>query len=348
MDRRGSRSSRLGSRLLILVLSACGGAPEPLHVDAGLHRSEIEAFAAAREAELAAPDSWLSLIGLHWLDQGQATLGASVGNDIVVPKEGAPAVLGRLLVDGTGVDFVAAEGIRITEGIDSTLNLTAGSGAFPPDVRGDPVVVEADLTADVGPGRFVVLRHGALNWIVIRRGGRVAFRLRDNESAAYDKFHGIDRYPSSVDWRVTARWIPHEKAVAVPTVLGTVSQETSPAHLEFWIGGRRHTLDVTGDLDAEQYKLVFADETSGRETYGGGSVSLGERTRRGRKGRDRLQPCVQSPVRVDGIRHVPAAQSGQSPRLCGGSGREGLGALMARAARRRARDQRVATSGEGP
>jgi uncharacterized protein (DUF1684 family) len=246
MDRRGFRWSRLVSRLLIPVLSACGGAPEPVPVDLEFHRSEIETFAAAREAELAAPDSWLSLIGLHWLDQGRSTLGASVDNEVVVPKEGVPPVLGRLFVDGTSVGFVAEEGIRITEGIDSTLNLIAGSGAFPPDVQGDPVVTEADLTADVGYERFVVLRHGDLNWIVIRRGGRVALRL------------------------VTARWVSHEKTVAVPTVLGTVSQETSPAFLEFWIGGRRHTLDVTGDPDASQYKLVFADETSGGETYGGG------------------------------------------------------------------------------
>jgi uncharacterized protein (DUF1684 family) len=241
-----------------------------LPLDPEVHRSEIETFSVAREAELTAPDSWISLIDLHWLDQGLTTLGASVDNDIVVRKEGVPPVLGRLIVDGTSVGFVSEEGIRITEGIDSTLNLTAGSGAFPPDVLGDPVVAEADLTAEVGYGRFVVLRHGSVNWIVIRRGDRVALRLRDNESAAYDDFHGIDRYPTSLDWRVTARWVPHEKTVAVPTVLGTVSQETSPAFLEFWIGGRRHTLDVTGDPDASQYKLVFADETSGQETYGGG------------------------------------------------------------------------------
>jgi uncharacterized protein (DUF1684 family) len=239
-------------------------------VDPEVHRSEIETFSVAREAELAAPDSWFSLIDLHWLNQGLTTLGASVDNDIVVQKEGIPPVLGRLIVDGTSVGFVAEEGIRITEGIDSTLNLTAGSGAFPLDVLGEPVVTEADLTAQVGYGRFVVLRHGSVNWIVIRRGDRVALRLRDNESAAYDDFHGIDRYPTSLDWRVTARWVPHEKTVAVPTVLGTVSQEKSPAFLEFWIAGRRHTLDVTGDADASQYMLVFADETSGRGTYGGG------------------------------------------------------------------------------
>jgi hypothetical protein len=99
-------------------------------------------------------------------------------------------------VDGTSVGFVAEEGIPITAGIDSTLNLTAGSGSIPPDVQRDPVVTEADLTADVGHGRFVVLRHGALNWIVIRRGDRVALRLRDNESAPLTTSTGsIDTRP---------------------------------------------------------------------------------------------------------------------------------------------------------
>jgi uncharacterized protein (DUF1684 family) len=196
MDRRGSMPTGLVSRLVVLVLLACGGAPEPLPVDPEVHRSEIEAFAAAREAELAAPDSWFSLIGLHWLEQGSTTLGASDDNDIVVQRKGVPPVLGRLLVDGTSVGFVAEEGIPITEGIDSTLNLTAGSGSIPPDVQRDPVVTEADLTADVGHGRFVVLRHGALNWIVIRRGDRVALRLRDNESAPLTTSTGsIDTRP---------------------------------------------------------------------------------------------------------------------------------------------------------
>jgi len=256
-------------RALLFLLAASGAACGP-SLDPVVHRSDVAAFAAAREAELQAPDSWLSLIGLHWLSDGETTLGSGTENDIVLPEGKADGRVGRLIVDAGSVRFVAERGARVTEGVDSTLDLSAGSGAIPPDVSRDPVVTESVLTASLGPGKHVVLRHGSINWIVIRRGERVALRLRDNKSEAYAAFHGIDRYPADPLWRVRARWVPHEKTVAVPNVLGTVSEEPSPAALEFRVGLRRYSLDVTGAPDADRYMLVFADETSGRETYGGG------------------------------------------------------------------------------
>ena len=97
-----------------------------------------------------------------------------------------------------------------------------------------------------------------------------AFKDAINANEAYADFHGIQRYPTSLDWRVTARWRPHEKTVAVPNILGTITDTPSPAALEFWVDGNRHTLDVVGEPDHGEYMLVFADSTSGRETYGGG------------------------------------------------------------------------------
>lgn len=251
--------------LLAASAVACGTS-----VDPEVHRASVEAFAAAREAELEAPDSWLSLIGLHWLPEGETTLGSGPENDIVLPEGKAERRIGRLMVEDGAVRFVAERGVRVTEGVDSTLDLRAGSGAIPPDLSGDPMVTESVLTASLGPGKHVVLRHGPINWIIIRRGERVALRLRDNESETYAAFHGIDRYPPDPGWRVRARWVPHDKTVAVPNVLGTVSEEPSPAALEFRVGLRQYSLDVTGAPDADRYMLVFADETSGRETYGGG------------------------------------------------------------------------------
>lgn len=255
---------------VVATAAACGGGPpESIPVNAADHARAVEAFAAARVAELAAPDSWLSLIGLHWLEEGETTMGSAPDNGIVLPEAAAPRV-GTLSVEGTTVRWRTEPGAVVTQGVDSTLNLQAGSGAFPPDVSGDPAVEEAELSADLGYGKFVVLRHGDLNWIVIRRGDRVAVRARDNASDAYRAFHGIDRYATSPDWRITARWVPHEKTVSVPNVLGTVSETPSPAALEFWVGEERLTLDVVGEPDHGQYMLVFADATSGGETYGGG------------------------------------------------------------------------------
>lgn len=238
-------------------------------MDAAAHAAALEAFAAARVSELSAPDSWLSLIGLHWLPQGETTVGSAPDNGVVLPGKAAPRV-GTVMVDGTNVRWRTEAGVTVTQGVDSTLALPAGTGAIEQDASGDPAVDEADLTADVGEGRFVVLRHGDVNWIVIRRGDRVALRVRDNAHEAYQAFHGLDRYPTSSAWRVTARWMPHQKKVAVPNVLGTVSDVDSPAALEFWIDGRRMTLDVPGGEEFGRYMLVFADSTSGGETYGGG------------------------------------------------------------------------------
>ena len=251
-----------------VAVAGCAGPPDAIPVDAAAHTASVSRFHDARVAELAAPDSWLSLIALHWLPEGETTIGSDEGNDLVLPEKAAP-VVGRIVRTGDEVRFVAEAGVVVTQGVDSTLSLPAGSGAFPPDVSGDPLVVDAAL-GSAGPGKSIVMRHGPINWILVGRGEEVALRVRDNESPNYDGFSGIDRFPITTEWRVTARWVPHEKTVMVPNVLGTSSESTSPAYLEFWIDGERHTLDVTGEPDADRFMMVFADGTSGSETYGGG------------------------------------------------------------------------------
>ena len=87
----------------LLFLAACAeGPPEPVAVDPADHARRVEAFATARDAELAAPDSWLALIGLHWLEQGETTVGSAADNDIVLPEPAAPRV-GTLLAEGNAV-----------------------------------------------------------------------------------------------------------------------------------------------------------------------------------------------------------------------------------------------------
>lgn len=252
-----------------LAASACSAPPEPVPVDAEAHAEAVADFHSARVAELEAPDSWLSLIALHWLPEGETSLGSASDNDVVLPEEKAAPVVGRVVRSGEEVRFVAEPGVTVTMGVDSTLSLPAGSGAFPPDVSGDPVITDEAL-GSAGPGKSVVFRHGPINWILVSRDDERALRVRDNESPVYDAFDGIDRYPTSTDWRVTARWVPQEKTVLVPNVLGTSSETVSPAYLEFWIGGERHTLDVTGDPGDDRFMMVFADATSGNGTYGGG------------------------------------------------------------------------------
>lgn len=253
----------------VLASVGCSGPPDEIPVNAEAHAAAVTGFHDARVAELAAPDSWLALIGLHWLPEGETSVGSDPSNDIVLPERRAAPVVGRVVRSGQEVRFLAESGVTVTMGIDSTLSLPAGSGAFPPDVSGDPIVIDEAL-GSAGPGKSIVMRHGAINWILVSRGDEFALRVRDNESPNYEGFDGIDRFPISTEWRVTARWVPHEKTVLVPNVLGTSSESASPAHLEFWIDGERQTLDVTGAPDSDRFMMVFADATSGRGTYGGG------------------------------------------------------------------------------
>lgn len=253
-----------------LLWVGCGdGPPPPVPVEEAAHREAVMSFHDARVAELSAPDSWLSLIALHWIEEGETTLGADPGNDLVLPGENTAPRVGRVTLQDSTVRFVAEPGVRVLQGVDSTLSLPAGSGAFPPDTTVDSPVAEAVL-GNVGPGQATVLRHGAVNWILVRRGSEFALRVRDNAHPVYEAFSGIDRYPVDPAWRLTARWVPHEKTVVVPNVLGTASEQSSPAYVEFWVNGDRHVLDVTGDADADRFMMVFADETSGDGTYGGG------------------------------------------------------------------------------
>jgi len=53
-------------------------------------------------------------------------------------------------------------------------------------------------------------------------------------------------------------------------MLGTVTEETSPGALVFEIKGKTFGLDPVAEPGASRFFIIFADETSGKETYGAG------------------------------------------------------------------------------
>ena len=64
------------------------------------------------------------------------------------------------------------------------------------------------------------------------------------------------------------------KAIAVPTVLGTIDEQESPGAVVFDAAGRSLRLDALEE-DGRLF-LIFADETSGSVTYGGGRFLYAE------------------------------------------------------------------------
>jgi uncharacterized protein len=210
----------------------------------------VQRWQAARHTELADPDGWLSLVGLFWLKPGSNSFGAAPDNDLQFPEGKADAHLGWFWLDD---DQVWVEVLPDA------------------DVRHDDRPVSQMRLEDDLTGRVTILAHGTLSWYIIRRGEQIGVRLRDCESLYLQHFSGVESFEIDPAWCVEATFVPYDppKELLVPTVLGTVDQKESLGALVFEIEGVRYQLDVT-NMIIDEFIVVFADATTGKETYGGG------------------------------------------------------------------------------
>ncbi len=226
-------------------------APPPPSADA--HRTAVEAWHAERVKNLTAWTGWLSLVGFFWLEVGDNTFGSAADNALVFPA-GAPAHLGRLVLAEGSVRLVAAPDAGLTH-------------------DGEPVS-ELAMTADAAGGPTTVAA-GTLRFYVIARNQRLAVRLKDSAAAARTAFHGIERYPVDLGWRVMARFEPYQpaKKVAIPTVLGYAEESVVPGAIVFELGGAERRLDVVDEEPekaGEPLFVIFGDATNRDTTYGAG------------------------------------------------------------------------------
>jgi uncharacterized protein (DUF1684 family) len=224
---------------------------------------EIEQWRTQRIARLTAADGWLSLIGLHWLEPGPNTLGSAADNAIVLAK--APAHLGTIewRDDDSLVLQLAPEGAQ---------------------VDGNAASSQAVLCDDSGPNPTRV-SFGSVSFVVIDRGGRKALRVRDSEAETRTRFAGIESFPVDSSWRIVADWEPFDppRTLETANVIGQMERYPVPGRARFERDGGVHELlpviEVPGD---KQLFLIFADGTSGRETYGAARFLYADPPRDGR------------------------------------------------------------------
>lgn len=213
--------------------------------------SELGRWKAKRLASLKSDDGWLTLVGLFWLGEGENRLGSDPANEIVLPEGKAPAQAGALRLAGGRVTLEARPGSGITS-------------------EGRPLTT-LELKSDED-GRPTLLELGSLSFHVVRRGDRLGLRVRDRENPARAEFKGVEYYPADRGWLVPARFEPYDppKQMPIMNVLGMETEETSPGALVFEVGGRSYRLDALREKGNEQLFIIFADQTSGGETYGAG------------------------------------------------------------------------------
>ena len=237
--------------LLLLALLSLNTALSPAAPAETAYRGQIEKWRSERIRHLTADDGWLTVIALSWLEPGDNSIGAAPTNRIVLPAAKAPPVLGRIRLAGGKARLEVAPGVEVTH-----------DGAK---------VQSLDLASDEG-GKPTIVRHGTLSFYLIKRGEKLGVRVKDSANAARRSFHGIDSYPVRSEWRLDARFEPYppKKSIAIPNILGTVSQEPSPGAVVFQVGGKEYRLDAVDEQGEDEMFLIFGDRTNGTETYGAG------------------------------------------------------------------------------
>jgi uncharacterized protein (DUF1684 family) len=216
-------------------------------------RVAIDAARAARLAGLRSESGWLTLVGLAWLKPGANTLGRGSTNTAVVPYPKLPERIGTFVLRDGRVRFTAARGVAV-----------AHDGAR---------VKRLDLVSDRA-GAPTILEYGSLRLHVIERAGRHLVRIRDLESPRLREFAGLAWFPIADGWVFDARFEPYvpERTLGIMNVLGYEEPYRLPGRLVFTKDGREWALDalIPPGGDGSELFLMFADGTTGRETYGAG------------------------------------------------------------------------------
>ena len=246
------------TKAIILLAATALAAPDPDFL------ATENAWRENRHARLASESGWLTLIGLHWLEPGENVLGSDPDATVPLPAGKAPKNAGVLLLKDGAVRLIPAPGSGLT--ID-------GAPAKEQVFRDDTQEKTDRVTL------------GDLSFHVIKRGERIGVRVRDKGSAVLKGFKGIDYYPPDAKYKVVATFHAYDtpRTVDIPNVLGTSEPMPAPGKVTFTLDGREHTLEpVVEDPEHPSLWFIFKDQTSGKETYGGGRFLYSEMPKDGK------------------------------------------------------------------
>lgn len=245
--------------LALALLAACSGGGTGEVAQQGATEAvadpsfvaENEAWRAERRAHLLEPDGWASLIGLHWIELPAHYVGSGATNGIRLAK--GPDKLGLLQQQGGKVWLTPEAGAELT-------------------VEGEPLKGRIELQSDLSgmPTRIGFDQDkGQLS--LVERGGRKALRVKHADADTRTGLGPLDYWPADPGWRLRARFIAHPqgKTIQIMDITSQQAPQPNPGLVEFEHGGGTYRLEALEGEDGGLF-LVFADRTSGHESYGAG------------------------------------------------------------------------------
>ena len=210
---------------------------------------QVESARARRAERLKAPTGWLTLVGLDWLNDGKNTLGSAADNNIVLAK--APAHLGS---------------ITLAKG-KATLALDASASATIDGAKKS----SAELLDD-GHDKPTTVAFSSVSFYLVQRGDKFGLTRQGQRRPIRARiFWASTFFDIDPSWRVEAQWEaynpPHE--IQEPNILGQMDKVIVPGAAVFERGGKTYRVEPVIETPGDtKLFLVFADRTSGRESYG--------------------------------------------------------------------------------
>ncbi|MFN5361541.1 MAG: DUF1684 domain-containing protein [Bacteroidota bacterium] len=209
------------------------------------YETSIEQWYKKRIEDLKAPDGWVNLTGLFWLEKGINRMGRKEGHAIVVPHPDMPALAGYFDVTENEVTWVTEPGCNILY---------------------DQKPVSTLIVYSRAQTNQPLLALGSLRFNIIIRGDKIGIRLRDLKSPALEQFKAPKRFATNPQWKLRATFeATPTNSIAIQNVLGQINRETSPGKLVFNYRKNTYRLDVLDEGD--HWFVLFADGTSGKSTY---------------------------------------------------------------------------------
>ena len=220
------------------------------------YQDEVYAWREGMDANLRAKNSWLALHGLTWLKEGVTRLGSDPKNDIVLPEDSVPAVMGTIDYSPGKTTFSSEAKCAITiNGQPIQHSLLA------PDTSDDPSYLEI----------------GSLRMVVIERGGLTGLRIWDNNRIERRTFPGRTWFPVDSEFQVQAEFKEHAagRTIIVPNIQGDQEEVQSLGTVTFTLH------DLEGQLEAMEAAnnrlfIIIKDSTSSGKTYPAGRFMVSE------------------------------------------------------------------------
>jgi len=209
---------------------------------------DLTSWKQNRDERLRSPTGWVNLVGLYWLKEGENTFGSNEDNDVVFP-EYAHGNIGTITLTDSILSYEASAEVDVI--VDSTIQAKA-------------------VVYDAGNEIFRPMQWERYRWFIIERSGNYGIRLRDLESEYMYEPMNISYYEWSEEWRVNATYREFEEplTLSIDNIVGYSFDEEFEGEFVFEIDGEMYSL--LPSLGEESSFIMFADVTSGDETYGAG------------------------------------------------------------------------------